>query len=103
MNKYVNVTGCLVIIAIINIFDLVFTIQQVHNTEFIELNPIASFLLLSGNPYSLIPYKLLTLFLCIYILFNVRHTKTGSFAIVMATVLMLFLLSYWVLYFYTLI
>jgi hypothetical protein len=83
-------------IIVLSLADLVITLIHMRSFGLLEANPLVVFIVRStGSSWSLACFKILTLFICVGLLFRVRHHVQGEFAAWCALLIMVGLAFAW--------
>lgn len=68
-------------VVVLSLADLAITLAHLNSTGMAEANPIArSVISLTGSPASLVCFKLLSVLVCVALLYKVRRTLQGEIA-----------------------
>jgi len=86
------------VIVLLSLADLFVTMTLLNSVGMAEANPLAAFIMRSGNPFSLILYKLGSVSLSVGIILLIRDRWQGEFAAWIAVVILMALAWHWNVY-----
>jgi len=89
----------LVSIVLLSLADLLITVTNLHTVGMIEANPIAHFIVeTTRSATALASYKLITVLVCITLLYRLRHCIQSEVAAWVCVVILSLLAGYWGIY-----
>ena len=93
-----RVIWLLIAITLLSCGDLYMTLAHAMGPGFLEGNPIARFVMASGNPLHVIGYKIATAGTAIVLLFFCRRSQVGELAAWLGVVMLLWSMFQWTIY-----
>jgi uncharacterized membrane protein len=83
-------------VVVLSVADLLVTLVHLRTIGMMEANPVAAFLIrVTESPVSLICFKALTVFICVALLYRLRHHAEGEVAAWCAVVILVALAVMW--------
>ncbi len=86
-------------VVVLSLADLLITLTHLRTTGMMEANPVAALLIKSTqSAWALTSFKLLTLAICVSVLFVLRRRREGEVAAWIAVVILAFMSVQWAAY-----
>lgn len=93
-----RVTGLVLGICLLGVYDLLHTLMYMQTIGMVEMNPLARFMLRTGGVQQLVLFKLFTIALSCGILYCLRRTKPAEVCAAIGFLVMVGLTVYWFMY-----
>ena len=90
-----RVTALLIGILVLSIADLIVTLANLHTVGMVEANPLARFMIEHFDSLGLITFKMTTVFVCLALLYRLRHSLQSEIASWLGLMILVGLSVYW--------